>query len=132
MNNGEFVSDETLELFLSYHMNGLLTGKLPQIKKLEWRTVISGKWHTAHPITNQNGFYDPDTNPGGILPKTCPEGSPLTEFSTLTWKKPYAEISYGIENIFRFFRIDLVQRLTYLDNPESRKFAVMFSGVFRF
>lgn len=132
MNNGEFVSDETLELFLSYHMNGLLTGKLPLIKKLEWRTVISGRMAYGSFNHKSNGFYDPDTNPGGILPKTCPEGSPLTEFSTLTWKKPYAEISYGIENIFRFFRIDLVQRLTYLDNPESRKFAVMFSGVFRF
>jgi hypothetical protein len=132
MNYGEFVADESLELFMSYHMNGLLLGKLPIIKKLEWRTVLSGKIAYGSFNDRSNGFYDPGTNPGGILPKTDTAGFPLTEFSTLTWKKPYAEISYGIENIFRFFRVDLVQRLTYLDNPESRNFAVMISGVFRF
>lgn len=132
MNYGEFVADESLELFLSYHMNGLLLGKLPLIKKLEWRTVLSGRIAYGSFNHKSNGFYDPGTNPGGILPKTDPAGFPLTEFSTLTWGKPYAEISYGIENIFRFFRVDLVQRLTYLDNPDSRRFAVMISGVFRF
>jgi hypothetical protein len=27
------------------------------------------------------------------------------------------EVSVGLENIFKVFRVDLVQRLTYLDHP---------------
>ena len=30
---------------------------------------------------------------------------------------PYAEASVGIANIFKVGRVDLVQRLNYLDNP---------------
>jgi len=132
MNLGEFVADESLELFLSYHMNGLLLGKLPLIKKLEWRTVFSGRVAYGSFNEKSNGFYDPESNPAGILSKLDPAGYPVSEFSTLSWRHPYAEISYGIENIFRFFRIDLIQRLTWLDNPGSRRLAVKISGVFRF
>ena len=31
--------------------------------------------------------------------------------------KPYMEASIGVMNIFKFGRIDLMKRLTYLDNP---------------
>jgi hypothetical protein len=60
-----------------------------------------------------------------------PETS-LADFYTLSYEKPYAELSYGIENILKFFRVDLVHRLTYLDHPDARRFAVKISGVFRF
>ena len=33
--------------------------------------------------------------------------------------KPYMEISAGIDNIFRLFRVDYVWRLSYLDVPYS-------------
>ena len=32
---------------------------------------------------------------------------------------PYVELGYGIENIFKFVRVDFIHRLTYLDNPEK-------------
>ncbi|MCU0462547.1 MAG: hypothetical protein MUF36_11140, partial [Bacteroidales bacterium] len=53
-------------------------------------------------------------------------------FYSVEYNKPYAELSYGIENIFRFLRVDLVHRLTYLENPGSQRFAVKVNGVFRF
>jgi hypothetical protein len=45
--------------------------------------------------------------------------------------KPYAETTIGIENLFKFFRVDLVWRMTYLDentNPLGirAKFALNF------
>jgi len=132
MNYGEFIADETLELFLAYHMNGLLLGKIPLLKKLDLRTVITADAAFGSLNNGHNGFYDPLTNPGGILPKTDPEGNQVTPFNTLSFSHPYAELSYGIENVFKFFRIDLVHRLTYLDNPGSRRFAVKISGNFRF
>ncbi len=132
MNYGEFIADETLEIFLSYHMNGLILGKIPLLKKLDWRTVFTLNSAFGKFNDESNGFYDPGTNPRGILPQFDQNGNPLTRFNTLSYKKPYAELSYGIENIFKFIRIDLVHRLTYLDNPDSHRLALKISGVFRF
>ena len=46
--------------------------------------------------------------------------------------KPYVEVGYGVENIFRFLRVDFVHRLTYLDNPNVRNFGVLFTAQFQF
>jgi hypothetical protein len=131
MNYGEFVLDEALELIMSYHMNGIILNKIPLIKKFRWRTVATA--HLAFGSFNDkmNGFYDPGTNPLGILPDSV-NGNRLTRFNTLSFDRPYVELSYGIENIFRFLRIDLIQRLTWLENPDAHRFAVKISGVFRF
>ena len=40
----------------------------------------------------------------------------LPEFSKSLEKKPYLESSLGIENIFKFLRIDVIWRLSYLNN----------------
>ena len=45
-------------------------------------------------------------------------------------KRPYVEVGYGVENIFQFLRIDFVHRLSYLDNPDVRKFAILFGFQF--
>ena len=131
MNYGEFVLDEAIELGVSYHMNGLILNNIPLLKKLKWRTVIAGRCALGSFNEELNGFYDPDSNPAGILPDSI-NGNPVDGFYTLSYNRPYAELSYGIENIFRFLRIDLVQRLTWLENPNTNRFAVKISGVFRF
>ena len=47
---------------------------------------------------------------------------------------PYVELGYGIENIFRFIRVDFIHRLTYVDaeHPNARNFGVKANAVFRF
>jgi hypothetical protein len=132
MHYSEFVLDEALEIFLSYHMEGLLLSRVPLIKKLQWRTVLSGHAALGSFDSTKNGFYNPQSNPAGILPEKDINGNTLTLFNTLSYDKPYVELSYGIENIFKFFRVDLVHRLTYLDLPDAHKFAIKISGVFRF
>ena len=132
MNYGEFICDEALEIFLSYHMDGLVLNKIPLIKKLQWRTVVSAHAAFGSLDEKRNGFYNASSNPQGILPVTDANNNPITSFHTLSYEKPYAELSYGIENILRFFRIDLVHRLTYLDYDDAHQFAVKISGVFRF
>lgn len=131
MNYGEFILDEALELYASYHMNGIILNKIPLIKKLQWRTVVSAHAAFGSFDESKNGFYDPLENPDGILYKMV-TSIPEPVIGTLSYDKPYLELSYGIENIFRFLRVDLVQRLTYLDNQDSQRFAVKVSGVFRF
>jgi hypothetical protein len=46
------------------------------------------------------------------------------------------EVSYGIENIFSFFRVEAFHRLSYLqpdsEGDDPRKFGIKLSAVFRF
>jgi hypothetical protein len=131
MNYGEFAADNAYEMFTSWHMDGLLLNKIPLVKKLDLRTVLSVHCIAGSFDESRNGFYDPETNPSGILPPSV-NGMPLTAFQPMSFKRPYAELAYGVENIFRFIRIDLVHRLTWLSNPEAQRLAVKLSGVFRF
>jgi hypothetical protein len=101
----EFVNDQYVSWDLTYYMNGLLFNRLPLIKKLKWREVISFK-----------GLY------GSLSGKNNPQedGKGLYRFPERTYSmgnKPYMELSAGIENIFKLLRIDYVYRLTYRNHP---------------
>jgi hypothetical protein len=45
--------------------------------------------------------------------------------------QPYIEVGYGIENIFKFIRIDAVHRLTYLNHTGARRFGVFITTQFK-
>ena len=110
MNALEFINDEYLSWDMTYYMNGNLLNRIPLIKKLKWREVFCFRGLWGH-LTDKN---DPAKNGG--------EG--LYAFSDDTYrlgKKPYMEVSVGIENIFKFLRIDYTWRLNYLDNPDIQK-----------
>lgn len=131
MKYGEFVADEAFQAFMEYHMDGLIMNKIPIIKNFNLRTVVSARLFMGSFDNKTNGFYDESDNPQGLLPLSI-NGVMLTSFNPASYDKPYSELSYGIENIFKFLRVDLVQRLTLLNNPDVRRFGIKFSGVFRF
>jgi len=54
------------------------------------------------------------------------------EGSYVMGKMPYMEAGVGIENIFKFLRLDYVWRLTYRDHPHINKHGVRFSMRFTF
>jgi len=119
MNFGEFGSDRYATLQYQQHFEGFLLNKIPLIRKLKWRLV-----GTANVIYGGLSEANRDIN----APET-PEGEetlPIGYFD----KRPYVEVGYGVENIFQFLRIDFVHRLSYLDNPDVRKFAVLFGFQF--
>lgn len=119
MNYGEFVSDRYATLQYQHHFEGLLLNRIPLMRKLKWRLV--GSANVIYGALSQaNKDINSPTTPGGE------ETLPLGYFD----KRPYVELGYGVENIFKFFRVDFVHRITYLDNPDVRKFAVMFSFQF--
>ncbi|MFT7364066.1 MAG: hypothetical protein ACI9UV_002273 [Algoriphagus sp.] len=61
-------------------------------------------------------------------PTVDPVGDPLKTFGRLDPTKPYVELGYGVENIFKFFRVDFFHRMTYLDNPGAKPFSVKVSA----
>ncbi len=120
MNYGEFISDRFASLQYDHHFEGFLLNKIPLMRKLKWRLV-----GTANIIYGGLSQENRD-----IIAPFTPDGEPTTTFGYFKPDRPYIELGYGVENIFRFFRVDFVHRLSYLDNPDIRKFAVLFSFQF--
>lgn len=120
MRSFEFVSDTYASLQYQQNFEGLLLNSLPLIRKLKWRllttsNVLYGKLGAGNRALIPTGEEAPDAD---------------NVFHTLN-KKPYAEVGYGIENIFRVLRVDAFHRLTYLENPQARKFGLKFSLQFK-
>ena len=107
MNYFEFVSDKYVSAAAEYHLEGFFLNKIPLFKKLKWRELIG-----ARAIYGR--FED-----GNRALMQLPE-----EIFTLE-EKPFAEAYIGVENILRFFRVDGIWRLTYLDNPNTIKFGIL-------
>jgi hypothetical protein len=110
MNFLEFVSDQYTSLNIDHCFNGFIFNKIPLIKKFKFREVATCKVLYG----NVSSTNDPDKQPGLYKFPTDNAGNPITY--TLE-QEPYVEASVGISNIFRFFRVDLVKRLTYLNHP---------------
>lgn len=112
MNLYEFASDTYLSATLEHHFNGFFLNRIPLLRKLKWREIAYAK-----------GLV------GNISDKNSKVNALLDFPSTLgNVNKPYLECGVGIENIFKFFRIDYVRRLTYLDNPGISKYAILLKA----
>lgn len=124
MNFYEFASDTWLAWFYEHHFNGILLGRLPLIKKLKWREVLvcKGVWGS---LRDENNGSLPATR----APLLFPAG--MTSVSD-----PYVEAGFGVENIFRIFRVDCIWRLTHrrpvVAGQEIDNFAVNLSLALKF
>jgi len=109
MNFLEFVSDHYASVNVDYFFNGFIFNRIPLLKKLKLREVVSAKVLYGG-VRNEN---NPSLHPE-LIQYPQYNGSP----STFTLEKePYIEGSVGIANIFKLIRVDLVKRFTYLDHP---------------
>jgi hypothetical protein len=118
MNFNEFASDQYASLRYRHYFEGFLLNKVPVLKKLKWRAVANANFLFGS-VSEKNIANAPTVDP---------EGNPLETFGRLDPTKPYVELGYGIENIFKFFRVDFFHRITYLDNPGAKPFGVKISG----
>ena len=121
MNFGEFVSDESVSFRYRQFLEGLFLNRIPLMNKLKWRLV-----GTANVI--YGGLSRANRR---LIAVYTPRGDPALRTGYFTTGTPYVELGYGVENIFKFFRVDFVHRLTYLNNPEARKFGVLFTAQFK-
>ena len=108
MDYQEFVSDTYASIFWEHHFVGFFLNKVPVFRKLKWREVVGMRalW----------GSYDAEKHNSLVLPG---------EMKGLG-NKPYTEASVGIENIFKFFRIDGVWRFNYNEDVK-KNFGVLVS-----
>ena len=98
MNYFEFASDQYVSLSLEHHFHGFIMNRIPLFKKLKWRAVATAKglWGT---LSDKNN---------GALENS--EAAMLFPLGLSDVKDPYFEASVGIENIFKFFRVDAMWR----------------------
>lgn len=125
MNFLEFVTDQYTSLLIDHSFNGFFFNKVPLLKHLNWREILTCKVLYGNVTKENNPAYQSDLFRLPIEPN----GTPITY--TLG-KTPYIEGSIGVGNIFKFFRVDLVRRFTYLDNPNVSKYGVRMRFRFDF
>jgi len=111
MNDFEFISDRYATARYTHDFEGLLFNRFPLIKKLKWRTFTTGKFLIGQ-LSSKNQQMNPAVD---VLP-----------FSSLG-RKPYVELGYGINNIFKVLRVEAIHRLSYIDVPNIKKFGVKFT-----
>jgi len=124
----EFIMDEYVALYATYFFKGWILNRIPGINRLKLRGVVS--------FSGIYGGLTAKNNPyvaGGEGLYRFPDSSTFDDngeyvsgyTSSPIGKLPYMEITAGIENIFKFVRIDYVRRLTYneyrLPNGQTRK-----------
>lgn len=124
MNFQEFVSDHFIALNLDHHFNGLFFNRVPLLKKLKLREVVSAKILYGGVRDENNPYKDPS-----MIQYPTVAGMPATYALN---KTPYIEGSVGVANIFKLFRVDLVKRFNYLDHPGVSSLGVRARFKFEF
>lgn len=121
MNYFEFVSDQFASIQYNHNFEGLLFNRIPLIKKLKWRLIGSANVLMGSQRSANKEIMKEVDNP--LRAKFVDRYA----FDSLDPSKPFAEVGYGIDNIFKVFRLQAFHRLTYLDNPKAERFRVMAS-----
>ena len=124
MTRYEFASDTYASFLLEHHFDGFFFNHVPLLRKLNLRSyatfkAVMGRLSNANRDANRLNLFVPteaNTYPGFRAPQD----------------RPYMEASIGIENILKVFQIEAVWRLSYMDNPQARRFGIRGGVAFYF
>jgi len=105
MENCEYINSSHISIMPELHLNGLIFNKIPLINKLNLREVFTAKAAWGYLDKKHRELMD------------LPEG-------TAGLSRPYCELGVGIENIFKYIRIDAVWRLTDKNKVNIKKFGI--------
>ena len=110
----EFASDTWTTLFWEHNFGGFFLGKIPLIKYLHWREVLTVKAAYGTLSEKNNGIVG---NSHSVqAPMIFPAGMGALN-------KPYVEMGVGISNILNLLRVDTFWRMTHRQilTPEGEK-----------
>ena len=111
MNEVEYNADMFAQLFVSQHFQGYFFNKIPLLKKLGWRENVYFRTAVGSVRDdNKNYFRAPN------------------ELSSI--EDIYAETGFGISNVFKFFEVHSIWRLTQHDKSTTRKWGVLVGAFF--
>ena len=122
MNFLEFVSDHYVGADIEHHFNGFLFNKIPVLKKLKWREILTAKVLYGG-LRSEN---DPSKDP--MLMRF-----PLIDGQASTFalgNQPYIEAGFAIGNIFKLLRVDFIERFSYLNHPNIPQYGLRFQVKF--
>ena len=119
INTLEFMNDRFISLMVSWDLNGKIFNRLPLIKKLKWREYIAIRSLWGN-LSDKNNPYLPE-NAGSHTLMHFPRGSYIMDPS-----RPYTELVLGVHNIFKFFHVEHVRRLSYTGLPTSEKWGMRY------
>lgn len=125
MNNMEFLNDRFFSANITWDLKGKILNRIPLIKKLKWREVIGIKGIVGR-LTDKNNPTLPQNSNDNML-FAFPEGTHFFNHA-----EPYWELVVGVRNIFRFFQVDYVRRLSYTGLPGIHKHGIRFGFDFSF
>lgn len=127
----EFINDQALSWDVTYWGNGILMNRLPLIKRLRLREVISlrGIWGSLSDKNNPNAvetqnLVSPSTSALFMFPSDAP-CQPMGN-------KPYMEAGVGLDNILTILRVDYVWRITYREHAGSDRHGIRIQLHFNF
>ena len=125
MRNMEFLNDRYVFWAVCWDLNGKILNRIPLIKQLKWREYIAfkGMWGKLSDKNNPRL----EQNQGDAMLFRLPDETQLMERNT-----PYMEVVVGVHNIFKFFGVDYVRRLNYLNNPQIKRNGIRFSVAMSF
>ena len=125
INTMEFLNDRYFSLMMTWDLNGKLLNRIPLVKKLHWREVIGVRMLWGALSDKNNPFAE--ENRGSTRLMHFPKGVNIMEPN-----RPYAELVLGIHNIFKFFHVEYVRRLSYNELPTSPKWGMRYVIAFSF
>jgi hypothetical protein len=101
-----------------FHFNGggIILNRIPFIRKLKLREIVSFKGHYGKLTSAYKGVFD------------------LPEYYHNTSNTPYAEIGFGLTNIFKILRVEYVHQLgnTYADTDFTDNSGILFRAEMSF
>jgi len=79
---------------LYFNGGGIVLNKIPLVRKLKLREIVSFKCHYGELGKSYKGVFD------------------LPDYYTNDYKKPYTEIGFGVTNIFKVLRVEYVHQFS--------------------
>lgn len=121
----EFVLDSYASWDITYFANGILFNRIPGIKMLRIREVLSFKGFFGN-LSDKNNPLLAERNPN--LWRFPGENAVYV----MNPRRPYMEFGAGLDNIFKILRIEYVWRLTYREHTDVAKGGVRIALHFSF